>query len=199
MEKSTQPVETLGEMVRVLVVHLRSDSLSFNFSFLSGARTYIVPLLFLSPSPISSFRKRLPSIEENGWNVILAKANVGDSDEDNEDIKKDSNCDFHDDNHDVDDDDDNVNDSFKTQKEFSHVQVSSDEMPALTTNSWMSTGGRRSALAQAERIAHFEREQRERFHRQKEDIGKKLGNVLDRNLTTVRQRKIARFRAMRAF
>jgi hypothetical protein len=148
-------------------------------------------LLFLSPSPISSFRKRLPSIEENAWNDILAKASVdGDSDnENNEDITKAINYDFHDDSHDVDNDDDNISDSYNIQKEFSHVRVSSDEMSALTTNSWISTGGRHSALAQAERIAHFEREQQERFDRQKEDIGKKLGNVLDHNLTTVRRHK----------
>ena len=201
----------------------------------------------------SSFRKRLESIEENGWNEILARASNDDivgMDQNGNKIDNDNNHSNDDNIHsayidlpsnvNVDvrinafvsnggcDDGDNevaaqkpndtnnfenvdVDEAFRK-----HIRINSDEMSALSNNSYKSiwsvlshksntnTGNHTNYLESSSaslqrRIEEFDRQQQKRFQLQKEDIGRKLFNALDHRpskydndgtpVTTERQKK----------
>ena len=95
----------------------------------------------------------------------------------------------HSNNKDGDEDgDDNNNDDWTSSKK-NHVRVGSDEVSALSNSSWLSQGSHLSAR-QLEHIANFEKQQQEEFERKKEEMGKRLTNVLNRDLPTVRKNSL---------
>jgi hypothetical protein len=128
------------------------------------------PLVHQSPSLNSSFRKRLESIGEEQNDTTPVKTD----EEDTKDQQQD------------DDKDDSL-----IIKQPGHGRCDSDEASVLSCISWISSNDNNSQhhdRQRHEQLEIFEQQQKEQFHRKKKDIGKKLYGVLDRNVTTKKEK-----------
>jgi hypothetical protein len=129
------------------------------------------PLVHQSPSLNSSFRKRLESIGEEQYDTTPVKTD----EEDTKDQQQ----------------DDNNNDDSLIIKQPGHGRCGSDEVSVLSCISFVNSNDSNSQhddQQRHEQLEIFEQQQKEQFRRKKKDIGKKLYGVLDRNVTTKKEK-----------